>query len=121
MDSKKETIEKLRSYIREYDNVFVLGDGIWAGEKFFGLISCQDTKRVLLLVTELKTSMMQKCSIEIRKISFEEYSNIEELYYMYEFSDRIHLLVDNDQYGSLRNYISGGLMTEEETVAALLL
>lgn len=121
MTDKKETIEKLRKYISEYDSVYVADEKIWTYEKFFRLISCQDMKRVLLLVTELKTSMMQKCSIEIRKISFEEYSNIEELYYMYEFSDRIHLLVDNDQYGSLRNYISGGLMTEEETVAALLL
>ena len=121
MGNKRETIEKLRCYIREYDSVFILKEGIWTGEKFLQTASRQNVKSSLFLVAKPRADILQKYNVEIQEISYEEYCNIEKLYYTYEFSDRIHLLADHIQYGSLSNYISGGLLTEEEAFGALLL
>lgn len=120
MADKKETTEKIRKYISEYDRVFVLGERIPASGYFFQAISRQTEKKILLLVKELETDGIPECGAEIQTISDEEYCDIEKLYYMYEFSDRIHLLVDNAQYGNLGNYISNGVLSEEETFTALL-
>ena len=39
---------------------------------------------------------------------------------MYEFSECIHVLTDNIQYGSLVNYVTNGLLTKEEALNAFL-
>lgn len=113
-------LEKIENYVNEYDSVFVLGAGIPANEKFFQAISRQTAKKILLLMKGPETDGIPECGAYIQTISYEECCDIEELYYMYEFSDRIHLLADTAQYGSLGNYISNGLLTEEETFTALL-
>ncbi len=113
-------LEKIENYVNEYDSVFVLGVGITASGEFFKAISRQTTKKILLLVKGLDTDGIPECGADIQTISYEEYCDIEELYYMYEFSNRIHLLADTAQYGSLGNYISSGLLKEKEIFTALL-
>lgn len=39
---------------------------------------------------------------------------------MYEFSNSVHILTDNIQYGSLGNYVTNGLLTKEEVINAFL-
>ncbi len=43
-----------------------------------------------------------------------------DLYRLYEFSDRITVISDTDQYGGIMNYVKNGVMTLEEAVASLL-
>lgn len=43
------------------------------------------------------------------------------LYLMYEFSDKVRLLEDSPQYGSLKNYVENGLLTPEEARSAALI
>lgn len=113
-------LEKIENYVNKYDSVFVLGAGIPESGEFFEAISRQTAKKILLLVKGTEADGIPECGAEIQTISEEEYCDIEELYYMYEFSDRIHLLADSAQYGSLGNYMATGLLTENETFAALL-
>lgn len=113
-------LEKIENYVNEYDSVFVLGAGIPESGEFFEAVSRQTAKKILLLVKGPEADGIPECGAEIQTISEEEYCDIEELYYMYEFSDRIHLLADSAQYGSLGNYMATGLLTENETFAALL-
>lgn len=113
-------LEKIENYVNEYDSVFVLGAGIPESGEFFEAVSRQTAKKILLLVKGPEADGIPECGAEIQTISEEEYCDIEELYYMYEFSDRIHLLTDTAQYGSLGNYMATGLLTENETFAALL-
>lgn len=42
-----------------------------------------------------------------------------ELYYLYEFSDRFIVLSESEQYGSVWNYVKGGLITFEDAMDAL--
>lgn len=53
--------------------------------------------------------------------SKEEELGIKRIYLMYEFSDKVRLLEDSPQYGSLRNYVENGLLTPEEAGRAALM
>lgn len=50
----------------------------------------------------------------------DKYKDLTELYYIYEFSDRIRMISGNRQHGSLMNYVSCGLLTEEEMFKSIL-
>lgn len=43
-----------------------------------------------------------------------------EIYHMYEFADRIIVISDTRQYGSLFNYVKTGILTKQEMMDALL-
>lgn len=114
-------IKKIENYIQEYDSVFVLNTRILKNKTIFQGISKYSGKKILLLTKSQEIDDVPKGSIDILRISDKEYCSIEELYYMYEFSDRIHLLTDSTQYGSLDNYILNGMLTEEEAFTALMM
>ena len=42
------------------------------------------------------------------------------IYRMYDFSDKVFVISDSDQYGSLFNYVKTGILTKQEMVDALL-
>lgn len=42
------------------------------------------------------------------------------MYHMYDFSDKVFVISDSDQYGSLFNYVKTGILTAQEMVDALL-
>ena len=42
------------------------------------------------------------------------------IYRMYDFSDRILVISDSDQFGNMFNYVKNGLLSKEEMVEALL-
>ena len=42
------------------------------------------------------------------------------LYYLYEYTDDINVIVDTSQYPTLLNYVKTGLLTEDEMLEALL-
>ncbi len=119
MENKK-TLRKLRNYINQYDSIFVIKENNCIGITFSKLLPRQVERKILFLVKEPITTDIPDCSIDILLISDEEYYEIENMYYLYEFSDRIHIISRNSQYGSLDNYISNGLLTEEEAFLALL-
>lgn len=56
-----------------------------------------------------------------KMFSREEEIDIKKLYLMYEFSDKVRLLEDSPQYGSLQNYVENGLITVEEAKKAALI
>ena len=39
---------------------------------------------------------------------------------MYDFSDKVSIISDTDQYGCLFNYVKTGILTKQEMVDALL-
>lgn len=57
---------------------------------------------------------------EYRRISEEEQGFLEQLYRMYDFSNRFQIISDDPQYGGLLNYVKTGIMTIEEVFQVLL-
>ena len=43
-----------------------------------------------------------------------------DIYRMYDFSDKVLVVSDSNQYGSLFNYVKTGILTKQEMVDALL-
>lgn len=43
-----------------------------------------------------------------------------DLYWLYDFSDRVTVIAESGQYGSLFNYIINGILSFEEVVDAIL-
>ena len=117
----RKIIKKIEDYIQEYDSVFVLNTRVLKNKTIPQKFSEYSGKKILLLTKNWEIDNVPKGNIDILRISDEEYCTIEEMYYMYEFSDRIHLLADSTQYGSLDNYILNGILTEEEAFSALML
>lgn len=120
MTNKNRILEKVNQYINEYDSIYVPADKDIICKLFSHRFQFPAEKKVLLLAVGLEEKCILECGIDIQPISREEYHQIKNLYYLYEFSDRIHFLDIHVQYGSLDNYIAGGLLTEEEAVMALL-
>ncbi len=53
-------------------------------------------------------------------VSQSEMGDILDLYRTYDFSDRVFVVSDSNQYGSLYNYVKMGILTKEEMIKALL-
>lgn len=113
-------IETIKNYVQEYDRILVLSTGLLSNETIIRGISNHSGKKTLLLMKNQETVNFPKGNVDIQPISGEQYRSIEKLYHTYEFSDRICLLTDGNQYGSLINYVLSGRLTEEQAFAALL-
>ena len=55
-----------------------------------------------------------------RAVSKREMDDVLELYHLYDFSDRVFVISDTEQYGSLLNYMKNVISTREEMVDAIL-
>ncbi len=115
-----KVLKKIKQYINEYDRIYILSDKDFIYVPFLRNSSLFVDKKYLLLVTGSERECISECGIDIRLISNEEYYKIKKLYYLYEFSDRIHFLEDHVQCGGLDNYIINDLLTEDEAAIVLL-
>lgn len=53
-------------------------------------------------------------------LSQDEMKDVLELYRLYDFSDKVYVISDYGDCGSLFNYVKTGILTEQEMVDALL-
>ena len=56
----------------------------------------------------------------VRYVSKREMIEVVNLYSMYDFSDKVSILAETAQYGTLFNYIRTGIITKQEMVNVLL-
>lgn len=100
------------------------------GKKIF-LLNQHDAKLLGLLCEGLKEHNMQDAEVwhcmdeapeysQAQRISRKEMDEVREMYLMYDFSDRISVISDTTQYGSLFNYLENGVITTEDMMESLL-
>jgi hypothetical protein len=56
----------------------------------------------------------------VQEISVDQEKEFLDLYHMYEFSDKFLVLENSDQYGSMLNYVDGGLISFSEALKSLV-
>ena len=56
----------------------------------------------------------------LKSIPSEDMNDILHFYRLYDFSDKITVISESSQYGSLFNYVRNGILTPEEMVDAIL-
>jgi hypothetical protein len=66
------------------------------------------------------TSELTSSAVNIKHITQEQMLQFLDLYYLYDFSDKVIVVSDSELYGSLNNYLNTEIITLEEIAEALL-
>ena len=123
-------MSRMSAEIKKTDAICLLEKSINKGNIII-LFNMHD-KEVLSLLSEILQlrSMVNievwQCDDEsikaapIRFISKQDMEEILNVYHMYDFSDKITVISNNDQYASMFNYLKTGILTKQEMVEALL-
>lgn len=115
-------IEKLEKYLEEYERIFVFDDRNEEINKYklafleSKLESCVQ-KQIVIMGLKDDASVAEK---GYKVITKQEYNFILQLYRMYEFSDKLRIISFSLQFGSMLNYLSTGIISQEEYFEALL-
>ena len=115
-------IEKVEKYLEEYSSIILFDDrneDINRCEHAFfanGSVLCADTK---IMVMGMKNDVDVDERV-YKVIPEQEYNLILWLYRMYEFTDKLRIVSGFSQFGSMLNYLSTGIITQEEYFEALL-
>lgn len=113
-------LQRTEKYISEYDYIYILKTNDFPYKSIFQDTLRHVTRKYLFLIVGLEKEYSLEGGADIQGISYEEYHDIEKMYFLYEFSDRIHILDKNPQYGNLNNCVHSGLLSEKEAWKALL-
>ena len=113
-------MSELEVLIREYDDVYLVGEGI--NLSLLARVSESSEKRDLFLVSENPYSESEAAVLNTYKmLKDSEYNQIRNLYGTYEFSDNFHLLSSDDKnYGCIMNLVKTGILSEGEAYKAML-
>ena len=95
------------------------------------LVDCFDSEIISLLLSSIKKNRLTDIEVwhcadympdklELVCLSNENMFELLGKYRMYDFSDKILVISDTDQYGCLLNYVKTGFLTKQEMVDALL-
>ena len=122
MKTEKELLEILENSLGEYDRIIlVINDRASGNDLLSRLLGSEAIKK------SVKKIMIMSCenreeegNYTYFQISRQEEKWLNELYRMYEFSDRFQILSYGGNYGNIFNYVETGLMTMEEVFEAVL-
>ncbi len=115
-------IEKLEKYLEEYSSIIIFDDrneeiSRYKLAFFESDLKAYEQKKILIMGLKNDVDTAKK---EYKIITEQEYSSILQLYRMYEFTDKLRIVSHFLQFGSMLNYLSTGIITEEEYFEALL-
>ena len=120
-ECRNKGILYIEKALEEFDRVILidskLGDQQLV-DAFYDEDNFKGTDKRILILSEAEDK--QAGNIEWRHIAEKEAGDILEIYYLYEFSNRIVIVAQDQIFGSLVNYVDTGLLTREEMVAAVL-
>ncbi len=114
-------IVSLENDIAEYDSVYLIDRNMNLSQ--LSVMSEKAGNKVLFYLPEdyYKESEVE-CLKSYRMITREEEMRIEEIYRLYDFSDRFHFLTkDNRNFGNLFNFVNNGVLTEEQAYEAMFM
>ena len=117
---KKPILAELEKDLEQYDDIYLVGKGIDLS-KVANAEGRVGRRLMFYIPEELFGNGADAGVRSFRMISSEEEAAALEIYRMYEFSDKFHLLSDDDtNYGCIHNYVRSGVLTEEEAYEAML-
>ena len=124
-------IDKLKQDIEKYNKIIIWHISsvpLWQLFKdCYRLMIKNDYQNILCLYStdsyyEDEREILSDSSrnIIVKKLDEKQMNELMEVYHMYEFTDKIHIVSENLQYPSMLNYVTTGMLTEEELYKALL-
>ena len=115
--TEKQILERLDRIIHDYNRVIIVkknSDSQYLISKLSRKIR-EDSGNVLIVTNDIFVEDV--CVNVVTDPEIELYCK---LYFTYEFSDRFTVITGSGQYPSLFNYLSTGILTEEEILEAIL-
>jgi hypothetical protein len=82
--------------------------------EFAGSLKEYTAKVILVTTNEIETDT------SIMNVSEEFMSGLLDYYYLYEFTDKIIVISDDSFCPDIKNYVSNGILTEEELIKSVL-
>lgn len=114
-----DIIEKIDRDLKKYDIILVFLSGSrmakdWI-DRFVKSTALKNTSKKTLILSDMDICCEDRTAYEFHRMNKYERDSLEQLYTMYDFSDRFFVMSDHFQYGSLTNYVETGIITMEET------
>ncbi|HBA49320.1 MAG TPA: hypothetical protein DCZ91_16310 [Lachnospiraceae bacterium] len=120
-ECRNRGILAIEKALEEFDKVILIDNKLhdWRMTgAFYDEDNFKETDKKVLILSEAEEKRVG--NIEWQSISEREAREILEIYYLYEFSNRIAVVDREQAFGSLWDYVATGLLTEEELVEAIL-
>ena len=112
MMSEAEALCRIKSILDDRDKVI--------------LFNCMDKELLRLIRNELKkrnsinTNIWQSIENTSDYISQSKMDEVIEMYQTYDFSNKVSVISESNQCGSILNYVKNGILTEEEMIEVIL-
>lgn len=115
-------IHMIEGYINKYKKIIVFDDrqsdiAKLKDDLFYSTIIENVHKNNLFIGTKNVSDLRNVTYVDI---SDDEMGELLSIYRLYEYTDKIRLVSSDNQYGTMINYLSVGIMTKEEYFNALL-
>ena len=117
IDSKEDIISRVERCLRQGKRIILFEHG--------------DESLITMLVKKLTLKGENNTEIWYRgnndpngsclvKLSNEDFEEVLKLYRLYDFSDKVSLVAESSQYGTMFNYVRNEILSIEEMVDAIL-
>ena len=120
-NGKIELLE-LQSIIEIYDKVILIlfeeNEAMDIMAKFEHSNAMKQTEKNILILSTAEWNGTS--NFTYKRIARRESSELRNLYYMYEFSDKFQVLSNPNNFGTLFNFCDTGLLSLEEALEAIL-
>ena len=111
--------------INKSNALYRLDNAISHGRRVF-VFDCNDLELLSILREELVNrnisdmEIWQNIEYASDHVLRSDMDEVIEMYRMYDFSDKVFVISDSEQFGSMFNYVKSGILSKEEMVDALL-
>ncbi len=114
---ESQIIHRLEKRINAGIRVFIMD----TSDHELTVLLCRKLKKQNIHDVEIWQCFEKECEdSHLIYISEKEMDDILGLYRLYDFSDRLYVITDPTQYGSMYNFVITGLLTKDEMADALL-
>ena len=126
INKKHNILFQIEKYIEEGYHIVLIDSDTLEPTKFDSFINYvkrkQKKKYIVGYVSKgvEQFTMKEEDTGKVLLLTETEYSAVEKIYSMYEFSDKICFWTGADRFPSLLSYLDTGILTEEEVFDALL-
>lgn len=121
-----EIKHRLKEFIDEYDKILVLDcDKITDKGLIYRFLKHMNRpfteKKYLVLLNDIEVLRnIEEYIIDVVLLSRKEFDELMQIYRMYEFTDRITLVSEKNNFPGILNYLHNGILSEQECFEALL-
>lgn len=115
-------LEMLKEVMNQYDKIFLVTYSPQQKEwnRICGVLSESGKIVDIMPIFLIEEGIDCPKDIPSIQLSHAEACKLRHLYLTYEFSDRFVLVSEQEQYGTIFNYVDTGILTEKEAVKAIL-